>query len=66
MSFNNPTPLTQVSRDLFIHLPGVIADASVGGIETTYFDACRCWVILEPRKRMNHHTFNGMMYHHRV
>ena len=35
LTFNNATPLVQMPRDLYIYLPELIADANVGGTETT-------------------------------
>ena len=35
LAFPNVTPLMQMPRDLYIYLPEMIADANVGGIETT-------------------------------
>ena len=35
MTFDNPTPLVQMPRSLYIYLPDLIADANVGGYEST-------------------------------
>ena len=35
VTFDNPSPLMQMPRSLYIYLPDLIADANVGGYETT-------------------------------